>query len=406
MNIIEMQPAVLSSTFPISGARPAPSAPYLVHDHRTSPYAESRQSSKENKTPPLPEKQYNRIPISSPTVKGLEAVGSGAIPLKESLSPQSAVAGKKRLASGHVKEIDNTGSVKLDHSRSAHSRNTSSVSNASNETIVGARPASQPVGCDVDVSQLSQQLRTRLTYAMIKVQNGWQDRSLEEVESLASASPRSTTFNHYSNNAHLLSPRAAITAHIDQQISDASTVSTASPPRQMRPPPQLMSPPTNRKGLAPPANIISRPSQQRRRPASMQVQVDKSPQQPLSSRPTLSQRTPSQNAVLEADAVETLLFMASPNNSGKQSSQFSPVTSTPSVHQFPSQRSPLRSSFSAPVSPKRVAFTPNTVYDTRYGRDKETIVDSMLGKMDKESDAELEEALMHIDRYHATKLTI
>ena len=34
--------------------------------------------------------------------------------------------------------------------------------------------------------QLTAQLRTRLSYAMVKVQNGWQDRTIDEVESLAS----------------------------------------------------------------------------------------------------------------------------------------------------------------------------------------------------------------------------
>lgn len=405
MNVVEMQPAVLPSTFPISDARPPKSAPYIVHDNRASPYAESRQSSKENRTPPLPEKHYISPSISPRAVKGVEIVANGAVPLREPQSPQSTIAGKKRSASGQIKETEISGSVQSEHIRSAYQQDESSASSISNVIMTDARPEVAPRVRDVEVSQLTQQLRTRLTYAMVKVQNGWQNRSLEEVESLASMSPRSTTFNHYSNNAHLLSPRVAIADRLNQQTSDTSTVSTASPPQQTRSAVQLMSPPPAKKGLAPPANIVSRPPQNRRRPTpNMQVHVGDSPQQQQSFRPTISQRTPSQNAAMEADAVETLLFMASPNNSGNHSSQFSPVTSAPSVRHFSSQRSPLRSTFSAPISPKRVAFASNR-YDAQCGRDKNTIIDSLLSKMDKESDAELEEALMHIDRYHAAKLT-
>lgn len=37
--------------------------------------------------------------------------------------------------------------------------------------------------------QLSAQLRARLSYAMIKVQNGWEQKPIHEVEHLASQSP-------------------------------------------------------------------------------------------------------------------------------------------------------------------------------------------------------------------------
>lgn len=218
---------------------------------------------------------------------------------------------------------------------------------------------------------------------MIKVQNGWQNRSLDEVESLASASPRSTTFNHYSENRHLLSPRAAISAQLTQARSDTSSDSAHSQPPQTqsqiqtRPNPILMSPPASRKGLAPPANIVSRPPQSRRRQTpNMHVNTSPGVSSSPNTRPAGAQRTASQNAVLEADAVETLLFMASPHNSGNHGSQLSPITSAPSVHQFPpSQTSPLRNTFSTSASPKRVAFSSDTSgstsmeYCARYGRD-------------------------------------
>ena len=45
------------------------------------------------------------------------------------------------------------------------------------------------------VAQLSSELRTRLSYAMVKVKNGWQSKTIDEVESLASrkGSPASST---------------------------------------------------------------------------------------------------------------------------------------------------------------------------------------------------------------------
>lgn len=245
---------------------------------------------------------------------------------------------------------------------------------------------------------------------MVKVQNGWQNRSLEEVESLASASPRSTTFNHYSNNHHLLSPRAAMSAHLARAHSDSSSDSAHSqsprnqPQYQPRPNPVLMSPPSNRKGLAPPANIVSRPPQPRRR-QTPNMQVNTVP------RPAAAQRTPSQNAAMEADAVETLLFMASPHNSGNHGSQLSPITSAPSTQQFPaSQTSPLRNNFSTSASPKRVAFSsdtsgsPNLEYSARYGRDKKAVIASLVERLDEDDTRELDEALQLMERYRAAKV--
>ena len=136
----------------------------------------------------------------------------------------------------------------------------------------------------------------------------------------------------------------------------------------------------------------------------MQAVPGDSPHKPATSRPAVTHRTPSQNAVLEADAVETLLFMASPSNSGNHSSQFSPVTSAPSVHQFPSQRSPLRNTFSAPTSPRRVGFAANRDLRHRYGQNKDAIVDSMLDKLDEEANVELDAAIKLMDEYHAAKI--
>ncbi|KAK5087014.1 hypothetical protein LTR05_004185 [Lithohypha guttulata] len=385
MTLVEMQTAVLPPSFPVSDTRPSQSNPYLDHIQRPTKYADSRTSSKENKSPPVPENVEKQV-FSSP----LSAHGPDTElqdPLSTHTSPRSAVAGKKRSANGDFKEpttkpLDEAGLTKTGHSRTA-----SSLSNTSTASM----------------HELSQQLRTRLAYAMVKVQNGWHHRSLEEVESLASASPRSTTFNHYSQNRHLLSPRTAMVAHISRDSSDTSS----EPRRSQSPPPHtiptISSPPPGKKSLAPPANIVSRPSQERRRPT---LNNGYAPGQPLSTRPNMTYRTPSQSAAMEADAVETLLFMASPNNSGtgKNSSQFSPITSAPSVYNFsPSQTSPLRNTFTA--SPRSVARGLTNGYTAPYGRDKNEIIASLVERLDDEGDADLDEALKLLDRHHATKLT-
>ncbi|MCJ1237084.1 hypothetical protein MMC14_005068 [Varicellaria rhodocarpa] len=74
--------------------------------------------------------------------------------------------GQKRTASGNVKVPGLTSPISP--YRKSHSRHTSTASTGS------------------QVGELSAQLRTRLSYAMVKVQNGWESRTIDEVETLAS----------------------------------------------------------------------------------------------------------------------------------------------------------------------------------------------------------------------------
>lgn len=416
MNIVELQPALLPSSFPVSDTRPSHSAPYSKHDQMPSQYVNSRHSSKENRTPtPIEGPNYSPASVQSAHSPAFNAPARGS----EQNSPPSLAAGKKRLANGDVKDNRDTTSQSPKQTQMGHSRNTSTLSTTSNAAMLEVGRTSTITKCSpTNLTQLSQQLRTRLTYAMIKVQNGWQNRSLEEVESLASASPRSTTFNHYSENRHLLSPRAAMSAHLTQAHSDTSSDSAHSQPTQSQSSVQtqpnsiLMSPPPSRKGLAPPANIVSRPPQSRRRQTpNMQINTSPLKQSSPNTRPAAAQRTASQNAVLEADAVETLLFMASPHNSGNHGSQLSPITSVPSVHQFPpSQTSPLRNTFSTSTSPKRVAFSSDISgstsmeYCARYGRDKKAVIASLVERLDEDDSRELDEALKLMERYRAAKV--
>ena len=172
-------------------------------------------------------------------------------------------------------------------------------------------------------------------------------------------------------------------------------------------------PPSNqasRRALAPPANIVSG---SRRRPTpngassgpygagfytpSRHLHVSTSSPSP--------KRTPSQNAAMEADAVETLLFMASPGNSsyhpntsGAAESNLRSTAPTSS-----SQPSPLRTQFhynEKLSSPRRkVDFadgmsSPKPVDLSVEVRD----VDRMLDELSDDSSDGLEEAIRLVNR--------
>lgn len=163
-----------------------------------------------------------------------------------------------------------------------------------------------------------------------------------------------------------------------------------------------------KRGLAPPVDIVPA---SRRRPApngnplavgtsQMQFTAKHSQMQ----RPRPNARTASQTAVLEADAVETLAFMASPNTSGHT---FSQSQSSSASQHFMSQTSPLRSQFTASgrlLSPKRVAFSEYPSKDAVV--DKAALINRMLDDIGDGSDTELEEAFEIADRAKAVKRTV
>lgn len=212
---------------------------------------------------------------------------------------------------------------------------------------------------------MSHQLKTRLSYAMLKVQNGWQDQSLSELENLApqQASPMSPASDkkrafYYSPSGELHSPRSSgrpLGSSSDQHF-------LTSPRKRVSPPEQYPGSPGNPRGsasssqastyeafwrehsntntsrlplsqtqtlagpsLAPPVDIQPKTHWQQGRSPMRQpppLQIGSHPSTPQ-RRPNTATRTPSQQAAVEKDAVETLLFMSSPGNSG-----YHPHTST------------------------------------------------------------------------------
>ena len=192
---------------------------------------------------------------------------------------------------------------------------------------------------------------------MYKVKTGNATQSLDELESLASQSPRSSTSAFLSNRHAAESPRTAMAGDWRRKWSSSDGSDVGAQPQSNNAlwnrPNGLAHPPSNqasRRALAPPANIISG---SRRRPApngtanGPYAAGPYTPTRDLHVSTSSPKRTPSQNAAMEADAVETLLFMASPGNSA-----YHPNTSGPAESNLrstgpvsSSQPSPLRTQF-------------------------------------------------------------
>ena len=153
-----------------------------------------------------------------------------------------------------------------------------------------------------------------------------------------------------------------------------------------------------RRGLAPPADITSGT---RRRPASNRPSNGFHMSEPhtptryhsMKAYPS-QQRTPSQDAAMEADAIETLLFMASPENSS-----YHPTATLRSTAPTSLQTSPLRSRFPITNNPtpprRRVSFVDNASNGNRppplssAGKD----IEAMLDESDNDSGDDFDVAL-------------
>ncbi|KAI1128968.1 hypothetical protein F5Y10DRAFT_162956 [Nemania abortiva] len=243
---------------------------------------------------------------------------------------------RKRMADGivkHTRHHSSTSPVRM-----GHSRNTSTVSVASTTSS--------------RIGELSAELKAKLSYAMVKVNNGWQSHSIDEVESLASqaASPTSSTSTLHGRHGSSASPRIPLSGF--RQVASNPSSMTTSPVVQhpqartyesfwresVSRIPSTTSPVSQVPALAPPAPIQPRqslPTNPRRNsnarytPAYLSQSHHSSPHtpsqpSPLQGTPGPHQlRTPNVDPILfsppqnlrEQEALETLLFMSSPGNS-------------------------------------------------------------------------------------------
>jgi hypothetical protein len=171
--------------------------------------------------------------------------------------------------------------------------------------------------------QLSVQLKTRLKYAMVKIQNGWEKQSIDQLETLAAAhspsvsAPRMSRHSSSSSEAYLMSPIVQTTppqrSRLLQSHGRSNSTNSILGPLHAAHAHQQPS-------LAPAPQITSRRSGRRnttsRAPPSLsRASYHSTPVTPdtrLHGSSLLSCNLQNQ---AEKDAVDSLLFMSSPNNS-------------------------------------------------------------------------------------------
>ena len=245
---------------------------------------------------------------------------------------------------------------------------------------------------------------------MYKVKAGNASQSLDELESLASQSPSSSTSAFHSNRHAAESPRTAMAGDWRRKwsSSDGSDVGGQAQPKSTAwsRPYGLPHPPSNqasRRALAPPANIVSG---SRRRPTPNGTSNGPyaggpyTPTRDLHISTSSPKRTPSQNAAMEADAVETLLFMASPGNSGYHPNTSGAAESNlrSTAPKSSSQPSPLRTQFhynDKLSSPRRKVGFVNTIPDQKTVDLSVEVrdIDRMLDEPSDDSSDGLDEAI-------------
>lgn len=294
-------------------------------------------------------------------------------PTNDDGGPAYLPQAQKRTASGEVKQGGSSqpGSPEST-AQYGHSRNTSTASKVS------------------QISDLSNELRTCLSYAMFKVQNGWQSHNIAELEAMASqrktfsvGAPQHLVVAHSttSSTAHpqqspkklqytqSLSPGSPRLAYQSQNSIHSLSSSLVNPKAEALSQTRTTNGTSHKTSwqhlaaegptLAPPVDIHPRNNRRLHTTIVQPPRLDtgisfgngteviSSPLDPSTGRSTPQRRplsamqTPSQKTAMEQDAVETLMFMSSPGNTGHFSA-FHSNTSPPSTR--------------STAAPKRVVF--------------------------------------------------
>ena len=261
--------------------------------------------------------------------------------------------------------------------------------------------------------QLSSQLKARLSYAMVKVQHGWESRTIDEIENLAfrggssistvpsahlplkpfpstgsspacvplknqaESKPRQRSLSNLSaqnrtlpsNRSIPMEPSASTYHNSQPSISNAPHLAPAVDIQARNPrrsnhlplqPPSLNTSPVNNlsaTGMSPPYH----------------VQQQAHPSTPPPRFPITTSTSPHKSTTAtaeEKDAIETLMFMSSPGNSGYHP----PYQSQPPSHQYPGTS--LRNQYLQPstenqnISPgKKVGFATALTADATGQKD-------------------------------------
>ncbi|KAI9774503.1 MAG: hypothetical protein M1839_001691 [Geoglossum umbratile] len=190
------------------------------------PQAPGEQHSFQQQKKPTPEIRSPRTPTMrsvdmppSPSTQQLQQTGprdQGFMFKGLGLGIGTGV-GQKRTASGAIKPANTSGP-------------TSPIDGAAVGSLGGPSTSSASAN---RIGEMSAQLKARLSYALIKVQNGWQSRTLDEVESIyahqTSPTSPSTLEGGRKPLASSLSPRAAPANHKrERSITQGSLGYTAS----------------------------------------------------------------------------------------------------------------------------------------------------------------------------------
>ena len=327
------------------------SAGYRLHSSASELSQQSDQSAMTSLTSPSssasidPSRASTRVPAKlhlaesqTPEERHGHSYFDREIPLASPMSITSPVAtgAAKRTASGHVKNAHSLSSTPLSTTFPSRTIRRDSTSSTSSKA-----------------SELAANLRTRLSYAMAKVHNGWEHKTLNEVEQLAS--------RRGPGHRHSVSLVDQSTSHdyarhdrsegIHRNSSYYPTFKSFAYPSK-RSSAQISS---HRRGLSlgqpvqlqPAAEIRTTPSsQESHRAAALSMSPPSTPIDGQSRRPPTI-RTETQTAEAERDALQALFQLGSPHTS-----QPSTLHHTPN-YLHSSQTSPLREDF---LSPRRVKF--------------------------------------------------
>ena len=319
----------------------------------------------------------------------LSQIAAAQARIPEDAADMAAAASRKRMADGMVKHTRDRSNVSPGQ-MVGHSRNTSTVSVAS---TAGSRigevpswlpPTTRAISPVLTHLQLSAELRARLSYAMVKVNHGWQAHSIDQVETLAShaASPASSASTvHLRHESSSASPQLSAVSHRGSNNTTPATgphhqYSSGRPgDAQWRDSPQSTSrgssasPVKASHGLAPPVSIqpsqpLGNPRREpnpRHAPAFLSSAHHTSPRAGLHTSPYLAPGRQHRPAMTEAmlvsphtnvreqDAIESLLFMSSPGNSANLKHAFPSSASQP----LPAAHAPSHPRTALPTSQPR-----------------------------------------------------
>lgn len=339
-------PLVHSET--ISQVRPSSAGPYPLQKQlsSTSDSQATISSSESNRvfTPPVIERTGSEGGAGSGQGSSQETQLlqlSQLAAAQEKMPDLGSRSSVKRTVDGTIKEprLSPTASP---HQAIGHSRNTSAVSAASTTSS--------------RVTELSSELRARMSYALLKVNNGWESRTINEVENLASraASPASSNSTIPGVARSSASPQIQI-SHRPPPTSHGAPTSNQVPGVARQRSPASSEPHTmsaqlpNIHPLAPPVSIQPHRTEGHPRRHSSPKHTPNflsprshhaSPHTPSLANLDLSPHQRSSRAAGDAmvaspthnnrekDAMEALLFMSSPGNSANMKHHF-PVSSQP-----------------------------------------------------------------------------